>query len=110
MPAHVYVCDGCCCGRIEKGHNEVPAELLREAWKKHELAEKVNLTISSCLGPCRMHNVTLLTSEHGRTWLGKLSSESHYQALVQWAIDTAQTGSTASLPNLLLNHRFDPTE
>ena len=110
MSAHVYVCDGCCCGRTEKGHKEVPADLLRDAWKKHDLAQEVYLTISSCLGPCRMHNVTLVSTEEGRTWLGKLSTESHYQALVQWATETAQAGSNVPLPSVLLDHRFDPNE
>ena len=30
----MFVCDGCCCGRTEKGHNEVPVSRLKTAWKK----------------------------------------------------------------------------
>ena len=75
MPAQLSVCNGCCCGRVEKGHNEVPIDTLKEAWEKHELAEHVKLTISTCLGPCRMHNVSLLKTANERTWIGKLSTQ-----------------------------------
>ena len=33
----MFVCDGCCCGRTEKGHNEVPVSRLKIAWKKEKL-------------------------------------------------------------------------
>ena len=82
----------------EKGHNEVPIDTLKEAWEKHELAEHVKLTISTCLGPCRMHNVSLLKTANERTWIGKLSTQEDYLALVEWALDVAKLGEDAKLP------------
>ena len=65
MSASVIVCNGCCCGKIEKGHNEVPVDALKSAWEKSGLEENVKLTISGCLGPCNMHNVSLLKTKNG---------------------------------------------
>jgi|TARA_B100001750_G_C15215742_1_gene450690 predicted metal-binding protein len=106
MSAHVVVCDGCCCGRVEKGHNEVPINTLKAAWEEHGLADYVKLTISDCLGPCSMHNVSLLKTENGLTWLGKLSENVHYEALVRWARDFAKFGTDAELPEAIASHRF----
>ena len=106
MSAHVVVCDGCCCGRVEKGHNEVPINTLKAAWEEHGLADYVKLTISDCLGPCSMHNVSLLKTEKGLTWLGKLSENVHYEALVGWARDVSKYGTDTELPEVLAPHRF----
>ena len=108
MTQQILVCDGCCCGRVERGHNEVPIEMLRNAWKENELAEHVKLTISTCLGPCSMHNVSLVKTGSERTWLGKLRGEQDYLALVDWARDIAQKGDNAKLPERLMSHRFVP--
>ena len=108
--ASMYVCDGCCCGRVEKGHNEVPIDFLKSAWKKKELDKKINLTISNCLGYCSLHNVTLLKNNKRKTWIGKLSSEEHYKAVIEWAENVALDGANAKMPNILVPHLFLPTE
>lgn len=107
MSASVIVCKGCCCGRIEKGNKEVPVEALRAAWEEHGLAQSVKLTISGCLGPCSMNNVSILKTNDGNTWLGKLNAEEHYQALVGWACDIAQNGNKVDLPEILQPLQFD---
>ena len=56
MSISVIICNGCCCGRVEKGHNEVPIDELEAAWEANRIGEAVKLTISDCLGPCSMHN------------------------------------------------------
>ncbi len=109
MPNELLVCNGCCCGRVEKGHDEVPIDTLKNAWEKYNLADHVNLKISTCLGPCSMHNVTLVKTDNGRTWLGKLNTEDHYLAIVDWALDVAQRGNDAHLPESLAQLRFDPS-
>lgn len=108
MSTQLLVCNGCCCGRLEKGHAKVPIELLKNAWEKNGLAEHVKLTISTCLGPCSMHNVSLLKTETGRTWLGKLSSEEHYLSLVEWALGVAENGGESILPRNLESLQFQP--
>ena len=68
----VTVCNGCCCGRTEKGHSEIPLDNLKDSWRKFNLEDKIKLRISDCLGPCSMHNVTLLKTSKGQTWLGSI--------------------------------------
>ena len=72
MSISVIICNGCCCGRVEKGHNEVPIDKLEAAWEANRIGEVVKLTISDCLGPCSMHNVSLLNTGSGKIWLGEL--------------------------------------
>jgi len=109
LPSNVIICDGCCCGRVEKGHDKVPIEELKQAWKDSDLegSDKVKLTISGCLGPCSMHNVSLLKTEQGQIWLGKLSEYEHYQALVDWAVEVSKTDDQVEIPEILLSHRFE---
>ena len=106
----IVVCNGCCCGRVEKGHNEVPLNDLKAAWKKYDLEKNVKLTISDCLGPCSMHNVTLFKNKGKKTWIGKLNGEENYGALVEWACDISRYGDNAKLPDLLVPHCFIPKE
>jgi (2Fe-2S) ferredoxin len=108
MTTSVTVCNGCCCGRVDKGHNEVPIDFLKTQWKENNIGEHVKLTISGCLGPCSMHNVTLLSTQDGRIWLGELNNQSHYEAIVEWAQDIGHNGKDAVFPEILTSHRFKP--
>ena len=108
--ASVTVCDGCCCGRIEKGHNEVPINFLKSSWKDYNLENNIKLTISDCLEPCSMHNVTLLKTDSNQIWLGKLSKEEHYNALIDWACEVNDKGEETALPGILAVHRFEPSK
>ena len=49
MSVSVIVCKGCCCGNLEKGHDEVPVKFLEQAWVENNLGEEAQLTISGCL-------------------------------------------------------------
>ena len=104
----VNVCDGCCCGRVNKSNMAVPTTELKALWKEHDLAQHVNLRVTSCLGPCSRANVSLVSTKEGRTWLGGIASEDHYQSLVDWAQAVAENGPGHALPASLLALRFDP--
>ncbi len=106
MSISVIVCNGCCCGRVEKGHNEVPIDELEASWEANQLREEVKLTISNCLGPCNMHNVSILKTDSEKIWLGELSSWDHYDAIVQWAIESSQKREGSKLPQILEDRRF----
>ena len=108
MSANVVVCSGCCCGNLEKGHDEVPVDALIEAWEKNSLGDSVELTISGCLGPCTMRNVVLLETDQSQIWLGGLSSDSHYDAVVEWACDFSQRGNSCEMPEVLTSQIFTP--
>tara|TARA_B100001769_G_C21676214_1_gene374815 strand:- start:64 stop:414 length:351 start_codon:yes stop_codon:yes gene_type:complete len=107
MPTDVVVCNGCCCGNTDKGHPEVPIKLLNDEWEKYRLNDSVKLRISKCLGPCSMHNVSLLRTDNSTTWIGNLSEEIHYKALVDWALQVSEKGSGIEIPEILIPHKFE---
>ena len=106
----LMVCDGCCCGRVEKGNDVVPIDALKSAWEEHDLKEHVKLSISGCLGPCSMKNVSLMMDGSDRIWLGELGTNEHYDALVTWAKSIANGGTMSDLPIELKDHQFQPKE
>ncbi len=63
---HLFICNGCCCGRTEKGFPALPLDDFKKQWKKRGIRRRFHLTISGCLGPCTLANVILLQM-HGRT-------------------------------------------
>ncbi len=111
MFARVIVCSGCCCGNLEKGHDEVPVEYLREIWAERGIHQDVQLTISDCLGPCNMRNIAVLKTERGLTWLGGLSEIDHYKSIVNWASKYSKNQKegklTDELQQLEFNHDKD---
>ena len=105
--ATVVVCDSCCCGNVKKGHNIVPIDFLNKSWEKYKLGNEVNLRISTCLGPCNMHNVSLLITENENIWLGNLGTEEHYESIIEWAIQTSRNDQNVELSPILLPKVFD---
>ena len=108
MSVSVIVCNGCCCGNLEKGYDEVPVEFLEQAWVENNLRQEAQLTISGCLGPCSMRNVVLLKSKDRLTWLGGLSGKEDYESLVNWACEYSQL--EAVLPEGLQKLEFERDE
>ena len=100
----IAVCNGCCCGRIEKGNKEVPVQKLKQAWKENDLDQNVKLNISTCLGPCSQNNVSLITIDGQRIWLGSLEGE-HYDSIIEWAQNIEEN---SELPESLKSQRFNP--
>lgn len=104
--AHVLVCDGCCCGRTEKGRPEVPLEFLKTEWKQRKLLATIQLSISGCLGPCDLANVVSVQSHEGTVYLGKLDSLAQYQALLEWATACKAQETLLPLPKLFAAQYF----
>tara|TARA_Y100000589_G_scaffold332244_1_gene390705 strand:- start:11907 stop:12275 length:369 start_codon:yes stop_codon:yes gene_type:complete len=107
MANRVIVCKGCCCGNVDRGHDEVPVEFLEKVWAERNLEREAKLTISGCLGTCEMRNVVLLRTEGGRTWLGGLSEKVEYEAIVEWASNSANREGAANLPAVLEKLEFE---
>jgi predicted metal-binding protein len=105
--AQLVFCQGCCCGRVDRGKPELPVELLKTTWKAEKLNAAVQLTISGCLGPCDRTNVTLVMSPGGNTWLGDLQGEATYAAMIEWARACKRTGELQPLPAELQSHEFE---
>ena len=43
MKPTVNICDGCCCGRVNKSNMAVPQDELKALWKENNLSQHVNL-------------------------------------------------------------------
>lgn len=102
----VVVCLGCCCGRTDKGHPAVPVDWLKAEWKRRTLPKKIHLTISGCLGPCDATNVVMILFGAQAIFLGGLSEQSQYLALVEWASACERRGELVPLPPALEKFRM----
>jgi hypothetical protein len=108
MLAQISICDGCCCGKTEKGHPEVPVQWLKQEWKLRGLLKRVHLSISGCLGPCDVPNVIAITSSEGTQWLALLNSRKHYAILADWAEQSKNADRLLPLPKELRNQALMP--
>ena len=107
MANRVVVCKGCCCGNVSRGHDEVPVEFLKKAWAERNLEREIQLTISGCLGTCEMRNVVLLRTDGVRIWLGRLGEKVEYEAIVEWASNSANIEGATNLPAVLKKLEFE---
>ena len=99
MSVSVIVCNGCCCGNLEKGYDEAPVEFLEQAGVENKLGQEAQLTISGCLGPCSMRNVVLLKSEDRLTWLGGLSGEEDYESCLLYTSPSPRDRTRSRMPS-----------
>lgn len=100
-------CQGCCCGRTERGFAEVPVERLKAVWKAKGLNRTIQMTVSGCVGPCDVANVAVVVTPSRTTWLGGLDCAADYDALLRWAESCHDAGTLLPLPEVLVNHRFE---
>src|SRR5579862_159567 len=105
--AQVFVCQGCCCGQVERGRPEVPAQWLKEEWRRRDLLKRVQLTISGCLGPCDVPNVVAIVTQTSTVWLGNISRRDQYQSLLDWASRSKNLGCAIDIPSELLVHLLE---
>lgn len=108
--AQLVFCQGCCCGRTDRGRPELPVEMLKGVWKTERLNQSVQLTISGCLGPCDLANVALVITPDGNEWLGGMSGAGMYTALVEWARACHAAGRLLPLPSGFDGNRFERFE
>jgi cobaltochelatase CobN len=83
--AHLMVCaKGCCCGRTERGFAGVPVDFYKEEYKKRKIRKRVQLTMSGCLGPCPLANVTLLFFDGRPIWFQSINGEAQIRAIFDY--------------------------
>ena len=104
----VIVCAGCCCGDVSRGRPAVPVDWLKEEWRRRGLLKKVQLTISGCAGPCDVPNVIVVVGSRRTEWLGNITEFAQYQAIVDWATRSRESGGLLALPTAFEGHKFDP--
>jgi predicted metal-binding protein len=105
--AQVFVCQGCCCGQVERGRPAVPAEWLKREWRRRGLLQRVQLTISGCLGPCDVPNVVAVITRQKIAWLGNIARKDQYLSLLDWASRTKDQGRAVDLPKELTAHLLE---
>lgn len=108
--AQLVFCQGCCCGRTDRGRPELPVEQLKQIWKTEKLNRSVQLTISGCLGPCDLANVALIMLPEGNIWLGGMEGTGVYETLVTWARACHAEGRVLPLQEDLDALRFERFE
>jgi (2Fe-2S) ferredoxin len=105
--AQLVFCQGCCCGRTDRGRPKLPVEQLKQIWKDEKLNRSVQLTISGCLGPCDLTNVALVMLPEGNVWLGGMEGEAVYEELVAWVRTCHAEDRLVPLPERLESLRFE---
>lgn len=105
--AQLVFCQGCCCGRTDRGRPELPVEQLKNVWRAEKLNRSVQLTISGCLGPCDLANVALVMVPDGNVWLGGMAGEAVYKSLTTWVRSCHAESRVLPLPDELNDLRFE---
>jgi cobaltochelatase CobN len=104
----VLICSsGCCCGQTNLGAPSIPVEWLQKNWKQERLRKSIHLTATGCLGPCDLTNVVCILTTQKQIWLGGINEYSQYEALLEWAKESAETGCLLDLPSLLQSNVFE---
>ena len=102
----ILLCEGCCCGRTDRGFKPVPCDWIKQQWKEQKLSKTIDLTITGCLGPCDLANVVCIISSRDTQWLGGLQENWEYGLLLDWAKASRDAGVLIELPPELDCHRF----
>jgi len=105
--AQIVLCQGCCCGQVERGLPAVPLERLKPAWKSEKLNKVIQLTVSGCLGPCDLPNVCCIVTPAEQAWYGCLTTPEDYDVLLKWARACRDRGELVPLPGELAHLRFE---
>jgi cobaltochelatase CobN len=71
---HLFVCQGCCCGRTDKGFPALPLDEFKRQWKARGIRRRFHLTISGCLGPCPLANVVLILFRGRTAWFHSINN------------------------------------
>ncbi len=102
----ILLCEGCCCGRTDRGFKPVPLDWIKQQWKEQKLSKTIDLTITGCLGPCDLANIVCIISSRDTQWLGGLQENWEYGLLLDWAKASRDAGVLTELPSELNCHRF----
>lgn len=104
----VLVCaSGCCCGREDKGAPPIPLDWLKQSWKEFSLQKSFQLTTTGCMGPCNRKNVIGIITRDQQLWLGGISENDQYVALLEWFKVSAEAGQLIELPSMFEQHSFE---
>lgn len=106
VEGQIFVCQGCCCGRKEKGNAEVPVEAFKSQWKQRGIRLRLHLTFTACLGPCVGANVVLLLFAGQSVWLQSINSDADVSLIYDYAESLLASGAFVVPSGKLAEHVF----
>lgn len=103
---HLFVCHGCCCGRVDKGFPALPLDQFRKQWKDRGIRRRIHLTISGCLGPCPLANVVLIQFRGRSVWLHSINNEGDVSLIYNYMEQMLRAESFIPPPAGLMGRHF----
>jgi hypothetical protein len=92
LEGQIFVCQGCCCGRPERGNPAVPMEAFKMQWKQRGIRLRVHLTFSACLGPCVAANTVLLIFAGESIWLHSINTADQVNLIFEYIEELLSSG------------------
>jgi cobaltochelatase CobN len=103
---HLFVCQGCCCGQVEKGFPPLPLEEFKRQWKERGIRRRFHLTISGCLGPCPLANVILIQFLGQTVWLHSINNAQDVDLVYTYVEEMLAHGCYLDPPAALAERHF----
>ena len=103
---HLFVCQGCCCGRTDKGFPPLPLEDFKRKWKERGIRRRFHLTISGCLGPCPLANVVLIQFHGQSVWLHSINDPADVDLIYSYVEQMLQYEAYLDPPQQLAARHF----
>jgi cobaltochelatase CobN len=104
---HLFVCNGCCCGRTEKGFPALPLDEFKQQWKARGIRRRFHLTISGCLGPRPLANVVLILFRGRSAWFHSINSPGDVDLLYDYVEQMLEAESYLDPPRELSGRLFE---
>jgi nitrile hydratase accessory protein len=104
---HLFICNGCCCGRTDKGFPELPLEEFKTQWKRRGIRRRFHLTISGCLGPCPLANVMLLQFRGHFMWFHSINHPDDVGKIYDYVENMLLAGNVLDPPDCLTSRLFE---
>ena len=104
---HLLICNGCCCGRTDKGFPALPLEEFKTQWKKRGIRRRFHLTVSGCLGPCPLANVILLQFHGESMWFHSINHPCDVDLVYDYVERMLLAESVLDPPDGLLSRKFE---
>lgn len=103
----LFVCaTGCCCGRTERGFDEVDETLYHAEWESRRLRNRVHLNQGGCLGPCVLANVVMLVMDGRPVWFHSVNDRAIVHAMFDY-IESLLEDIDAQPPPVPRPHLFN---
>ncbi len=104
---HLFICNGCCCGRTEKGFPALPLEEYKRQWKWRGFRRRFHLTISGCLGPCTLANVMLLQFRGRSMWFHSINRLDDVDLIYDYVEQMLLAETVLDPPDALASRQFE---